>query len=185
MEGKRIKILNVEDEEVDQMALMRMVREKGLNYDVDWAANLAQANEFLGKNRYDVVLLDYIMPDGTGLDVLKSIKGAASIFLTGSGDEMVAVKAMKGGVYDYIIKDPTGGYLELLPLSIEKAIHTFKLEEEKKRSEAELKTRLEEERRLNKLLIEREFRIKELRDENERLKTEIQDLKLKIQDLGK
>lgn len=138
MEEKRIHILNLEDEELDHLALMRMIREKGLPYDVDRAADIAEGLELLRKNQYDIVLLDYMLPNGTGLDLLEEVKGTPSVMITGSGDEAVAVKAMKGGAYDYLIKDHTG-YLELLPTTIEKALHRFYLEQERKRAEEALK----------------------------------------------
>ncbi len=133
-EAKRIKILNVEDSELDRMALERTVRDKGLPYDVDHASTLARARELLAKQRYDAVLIDYRMPDGTGLELLKEINNIPSIFVTGSGDEIVAVKAMKGGAYDYIIKDPAAVYLEFLPTTIEKVLGVYNLEQERKRT---------------------------------------------------
>lgn len=183
MEQKRIRILNVEDEEIDHQALIRAVDDKGLPYDVDWAENLAVAGKLLTDNIYDIVLLDYMMPDGTGLDLLDKIRELPSIFITGSGNETVAVKAMKGGVYDYLLKDTAGMYLELLPSVIEKALNNFRMHEEKIRAENELRNRLDEMERLNSLLLQREFRIRELKEENEMLKSKIQEMerKFKIQ----
>jgi signal transduction histidine kinase len=133
-EAKRVKILNVEDSEVDRMALARTVGEKGLAYDLDHAPTLARARELLGKQRYNVVLIDYRLPDGTGLELLKEINHIPSIFVTGSGDETVAVKAMKGGAYDYVIKDSSAVYLEFLPTTIEKVLGVYNLEQERKRT---------------------------------------------------
>jgi signal transduction histidine kinase len=136
--GERIRILNVEDEEVDHMALARIVKDRGLPYEIDRAATLAEALKLLSINGYDIVLIDYMMPDGTGLELLGKIKGAPSLFISGSGDENVAVRAMKGGAYDYIMKDPSGAYLELLPTTIDKVLHTFYLEQKRKWAEEEL-----------------------------------------------
>jgi signal transduction histidine kinase len=133
-EAKRIKILNLEDSELDRMALERTVREKGLPYDLDHASTLARARVLLEREKYDVVLIDYRMPDGTGLELLKEIAHIPSIFVTGSGDEIVAVKAMKGGAYDYVIKDPAAVYLEFLPTTIEKVLGVYHLEQERKRT---------------------------------------------------
>jgi DNA-binding NtrC family response regulator len=158
-EGKRVRILNVEDEEVDHMALQRMVKEKGLLYDVDRAATLAEALEKLEGGSYDVVLIDYVMPDGTGLDLLEKIKGVPSIIITGRGDEAVAVKAMKGGAYDYIIKDPEGGYVELLPATIGQVLLIFHLAEEFKRADGALR---ESEEKLKKEIERLTERVREL-----------------------
>ncbi|MEK6725770.1 MAG: response regulator [Deltaproteobacteria bacterium] len=180
MEEKRIKILNIEDEDIDHLALMRMVKEKGLLYEVERAANLAGALKLLGEKKYDVALIDYRLPNGTGLDILDKLKGTASIFVTGSGDERVAVKAMKGGANDYIIKDPNGAYLEMLPAVVDKAMEAVSLKKEKEEAERKLREKLDTEERLNKLLLKREFRIKELRDENDKLKERIGELQKKL-----
>jgi len=139
MKDKSIRILNVEDEEVDHAAIVRMVKAMGLPYDLERAASCRQAGEMLEKNRYDIVLIDYIMPDGTGMDILKKLKAAPSIFITGRGDEEVAVSAMKAGTSDYLVKDPDGDYLELLPSIIEKALNNFRSGEERARAEKALK----------------------------------------------
>jgi diguanylate cyclase (GGDEF)-like protein len=135
MKEKPIRILYVEDDDVDQMALKRMVRDNGLPYDIDVAGTIEEALALFKKNKYDLVLLDYTLPDGTGLELLEKIKGIPSIFITGSGNETVAVKAMKAGVYDYLIKEPERGYLELLPSVIEKVTYTHQLEQEHIRAE--------------------------------------------------
>lgn len=171
-----IRILNVEDEEVDHLALLRTVKEQGLPYQVEWATCISDALTLIAQNRYGAVLIDYTLPDGTGLAVLEWLKGTASIFITGSGDERIAVNAIKGGANDYIIKDPNGAYLEILPTIIDKAMEEVILRKEKEEAEIKLREKLETEERLNKLLLQRESRIKELRDENEALKSTIKEM---------
>lgn len=131
--GERIRILYIEDDEIDRMAILRMVRAEGLPYDMVTAGSVAAALSLLEKNSYAIAILDYMLPDGTGLDLLQRIRGIPVVFVTGSGDASVAVQAMKGGAYDYLIKDPERTYLKLLPATIEKVMHTFQLEEEHKK----------------------------------------------------
>jgi signal transduction histidine kinase/DNA-binding response OmpR family regulator len=57
----------------------------------------------------DLILLDYLLPDFTGLEFIEELKAQAGktppiIMLTGQGNEAVAVEAMKSGVKDYLIK---------------------------------------------------------------------------------
>ncbi|MDD5434154.1 MAG: diguanylate cyclase [Nitrospira sp.] len=130
-----IRILHIEDDEVVQMAVRRKVKSDGLPYDIDTAPTLAAASELLGKNSYDIALLDYMLHDGTGLDLLTKIKGVPVIFVTLNEDARVAVKALKAGAYDYLIKDAGNEYLELLPATIEKVLHTFQLELEHAKDE--------------------------------------------------
>lgn len=78
-------------------------------------------------SRYDVMLLDYNLSlgDVTGLDVLKTHAGnpafPATIMLTGAGNEDVAVRAMKSGIYDYLRKQD----LEKSHLKVT-IVHAFK-----------------------------------------------------------
>lgn len=66
----------------------------------------------------DLTLLDYLMPELDGLDVLKEIRKADPqalvVFITGQGSEDIAVKAMKAGANDYITK----------PISFPDLVHT-------------------------------------------------------------
>lgn len=179
MEENRIRILYLEDEDVDSLALSRMVKEKNLPYELDRAANLAEAFRLLEERQYDVVLIDYRLPDGTGLDALEKLKEAVGIFLTGSGDEGVAVKAMKAGAYDYIIKEPTGGYLDLLPTVIDKALETAKLKKEKEEAETRLREKLDVEERLNKLFVQSNLQMHKVKEENALLKKRIEELERK------
>lgn len=169
MEQKWIRILNVEDEDIDHMALLRFAKVNSLPYDIDRAATLGEALKLVREKVYDIVLLDYIMPDGTGLGFLDKIKGIPSVFVTGSGDEVVAVSAMKGGARDYIIKDPSGTYLYLIPAVIEKVLQRFEDEKVFAKNYEDLE-------RMNRLMVNRELRMEELRVENARLKAKIAEL---------
>ena len=63
----------------------------------------------LKRSQPDIILLDYLLPDLDGLEFIEELKAQAIpippiIMLTGQGDEVVAVKAMKMGVKDYLVK---------------------------------------------------------------------------------
>jgi len=126
MMSERIKILHVEDDDVDHMTVMRLIKNGDLPYDMDRAASVSEAIRKAETGTYDLALLDYNLPDGCGLDFLDKVKNIPVIFLTGSGDPSVAVNAMKGGAYDYLIKDK--GFIELLPVSVEKTLQKVRLE---------------------------------------------------------
>ncbi|MBP1693245.1 MAG: kinE 2 [Chloroflexi bacterium] len=88
------------------------------------AHSIRELMERLNAVKYDIVLLDYRLPDGTGLDALDRIseKGypIPVIMVTGQGDERVAVQALQRGAADYLLK--TGDYLITLPSLIRKAV---------------------------------------------------------------
>jgi len=133
MEDPRHKVLLIEDDKIGQMAFERFVKDENLPYDYTIAASVSEANSILSTDRFDIVIIDYLLGDGMAFDVFDSIKDTPIIFATGAGNEELAVKAMKAGAYDYLIKDPVCKYLTVLPEIINNAISHKKTEEELKK----------------------------------------------------
>ena len=79
-----------------------------LSHHCDMAHTIHEGRRLYQKNDYDVVFLDVGLPDGSGLDLLPEIvqiKDAPEvIILTGKGDADGAELAIKGGVWDYLLK---------------------------------------------------------------------------------
>ncbi|MCI0710479.1 MAG: hybrid sensor histidine kinase/response regulator [Chloroflexi bacterium] len=72
---------------------------------------------------YDVVIVNYRLPDMTGLDVLQHLAGTIpAILMTAAGSERLAVQAMKSGAADYISLDIDLKCLQQLPVMIEQAL---------------------------------------------------------------
>ena len=76
---------------------------------------------------YNVILLDYRLPQENALELLKTIRSSESnripvILITGKGDEEIAVKSLKLGAFDYVTKNQ--GYLFKLPSVIENAFYS-------------------------------------------------------------
>ncbi len=132
MESEKYKILMVEDDRLDQMAFKRMVKEQNLAYDYTIAGSVGEARQILASRKFDVVFVDYLLGDGTAFDILSSIVDTPAVFATGTGSEELAVKAMKSGASDYLIKDPARNYLKVLPEVIKNAIRHKKAEDELK-----------------------------------------------------
>jgi two-component system phosphate regulon sensor histidine kinase PhoR len=121
-DSTRCRVLLIEDDKLDQMAFARLVEKQKLPYDYSVADSLAQARSILKSDIFDIVIVDYFLGDGTAFDVLEMIEDTPVIFATGAGDEEIAVKAMKAGAYDYVIKDMDRNYLKVLPQVVKKAI---------------------------------------------------------------
>ncbi len=124
----RLRILLVEDDEVDQKAFIRHVRNENLPYDYHVAGSLSEARNLLKENTYDLVISDYFLGDGTGFDLIGELGDTPLVFATGTGDEEIAVKAMKSGAYDYLIKDPESCYLKVLPITVDMALQNKRRE---------------------------------------------------------
>lgn len=103
-----VRVLIVEDEpDVSMLAGDLLKRE--LSARVEVAADCASARKSLSAGNFDVVLLDYRLPDGDGLALLGEISQASSppavVMVTGHGDERVAASAFKLGASGYVVKD--------------------------------------------------------------------------------
>jgi diguanylate cyclase (GGDEF)-like protein/PAS domain S-box-containing protein len=100
------------------------------NYRVDWAHSATEGKQFLQHSEYDIVLVDYFLPETTGLEFIQDLGGAnfhlPVIMLTGVGDEKIAVEAMKSGVTDYISKAQLVKNPQLLLIAIANALEQHK-----------------------------------------------------------
>jgi PAS domain S-box-containing protein len=157
MEGKEdmarsepIHILYVEDDP----GLARLVQKKlqRAGYVVDIASDGEQGVAKFEADSYDLMFVDQNLPVYDGLEVIRILasKGILppTIMITGTGDERVAVEAMKLGAGDYIVKDVGAGYLELLPSAIEKMLRQHRAIEEKQQAEEALRKSEERFRKL-------------------------------------
>lgn len=133
-----MKILLLEDNLTDADLIKRGLLNSISDCFIEIASTLKQAKELLKQEGiFDIALLDMKLPDGNGLDLLFEIRqleiDMAVIMLTGSGNEEVAVTALKSGADDYIVKRQ--GYIEILPVIIDYAIKNYK---QKIRQKAEI-----------------------------------------------
>lgn len=105
-----------------------------LSYTADTAHTLRQGLELTRRTPYDVVFLDVFLPDGNGLDILPALMALPDppevIILTGKGNPDGAELAIKGGVWDYLLK-PTS--VRDITLTLNRAL---KYRQEKKGSAA-------------------------------------------------
>jgi DNA-binding NtrC family response regulator len=106
METAKTRILIVDDESVVRESLGNWFRDEG--YLADVSASAKDALEKLGRDNWDVFLLDIRMPGIDGLELQRKIKEshpqATIIIMTAYASVESAVEAMKQGAYDYIIK---------------------------------------------------------------------------------
>ena len=130
MQGQRIRLLLIEDDKVDQMAFKRLVEGESLPYDYVIAGSVAKAQDLMQSDQFDVVIADYTLGDGTAFDLFDLVSETPVVFVTGGGDEEIAVKAMKLGAYDYLIKDRERNYLKILPVTVENAIRSKRSDEQ-------------------------------------------------------
>ena len=129
MENSIIKVLFVEDNKFDQMAFERLVKLDDLPYDYKIAKSITEARSQLKAAKFDIVITDFCLGDGTGFDIFNVLEDTPVIFVTGAGDEEIAIKAIKEGAYHYLIKDLERAYLKILPITISMALEHRKAQE--------------------------------------------------------
>ena len=137
-----MRILLVEDN-ADHKDLMSLAL---IGHDSTWEVKWVRSGEealrlLLGGEVFDLVFLDYSLPQGDGLWFLEEIRRVEAspsvVMVTGRGDEGVAVEALKGGAYDYVVKQE--GYLQRLPVVAWNAMAANRLALERKRAEDALR----------------------------------------------
>jgi two-component system, NtrC family, response regulator len=110
------KVLIIDDDSGMCYTLSRMVSMEG--HDVDCAQSLKEGSAKSNSGSYDLVLLDVMMPDGSGLDLLPKIRNSPSrpevIIMTAAGSAEGAEMAIISGAWDYLQKPFSMQELKLL-----------------------------------------------------------------------
>ncbi|HEY9828503.1 MAG TPA: response regulator, partial [Stenomitos sp.] len=127
-----LKVLVVDDDEVDRMAVQRALSRAEVQLELFEATNCAQAIQILKSTPMDCVFLDYRLPDQDGLALIRLIRSleilSPLVVLTGQGDEQIAVDMMKAGATDYLSKSKISpGRLAQILLN---AIRVYRAEQE-------------------------------------------------------
>lgn len=103
-------LLVIDDDIVDRKTILRALRDVDAQFDIVQATNGAEAIAAVSRRTFDCIFLDFRLPDVDGLELLDKLLALGGeesppiIMLTGEGNEMVAVQAMKKGAADYIPK---------------------------------------------------------------------------------
>jgi len=123
-----LRVLIVEDNDDHARLAVEVLHTEGL-FSTEVASSIEEMWNQLAARSYDVALLDYYLPDGTGLQALQEISARGYrvpvIMVTGRGDERVAAQAIQSGAIDYLVK--SGDYLYTLPALVRKAVRTHQL----------------------------------------------------------
>jgi DNA-binding NtrC family response regulator len=132
----RERILIVEDEKLIRWSIRSRLKEEG--YSIDEAATGKEAFRLLGEEECDLMLLDYRLPDITGLEILERIRqedpDVSVVMMTAYGTVENAVQAMKLGAFDYLTKPVN---LDELVVIVHKALETTRLRREVHRLRSE------------------------------------------------
>ncbi len=101
-----MRILIVEDESTLNRTLQEGLQDFG--YQVDVAENFKDAEYFIDIRNYDLVLTDWMLPDGDGIELTKIVKNRSArtsvVIVSARDDKESEIKALKTGADDYIKK---------------------------------------------------------------------------------
>ena len=104
--GEGLKILLVEDDEQTAAYIAKGLRERG--HTVDRADNGRDGLQFVTGERYDVMIVDRMLPRMDGLSLVKAARGAGvttpALFLTTMGGVDDRVAGLEAGADDYLVK---------------------------------------------------------------------------------
>lgn len=102
-----IYVLSIEDSDQDFINIQTALKEIDSIHLIR-ARNFNEAQEALEQGHIDVILLDYLLPDGNGLNFMRNIKTFRKdipfIVITGHGDEIIASRFIQEGALDYFPK---------------------------------------------------------------------------------
>ena len=126
---KRNRVLLIEDEKLIRWSLRQTFEEE--RFVVEEATEGRAGLELLGDNVFDMIMLDYKLPDITGLEVLREVRkiddDVVVIMMTAYGNVEDAVEAMKLGAFDYVNKPFN---MSQLMLTVQKGLETTLLRRE-------------------------------------------------------
>ncbi len=133
--GHSASILVIDDERGIRAGCRRALEPGGHN--VETASTLEEGRAILREHRIDLVLLDIMMPDGSGMDFLTAIQeqdpDIVTVVITGYATVELAITAIKRGAYDFISKPFTA---DLLLMTADQALEKRRLTLQAKRLQA-------------------------------------------------
>jgi diguanylate cyclase (GGDEF)-like protein/PAS domain S-box-containing protein len=107
MNQQRLLILLVEDDPAHVEAVRRAIDMTDLQWEIELARSLREARSAIAARPPDLVLADLNLIDGKAFDLLSGADDSRPypvLVMTSQGDEQMAVRAMKGGALDYVVK---------------------------------------------------------------------------------
>ncbi|MCE9688000.1 EAL domain-containing protein [Shewanella sp. AS16] len=137
-----MEVLIIDDDELDRMAIIRAMRHAGVEVNFAQATTAQQGLILANAQRFDVVLLDFRLPDCDGIEVLKMLRSTdacqtAIVMLSQQEDETLAAQALEAGAQDFLLKDEVNS--RRLWRAVYQAQHRYRLEEALHNSRNELR----------------------------------------------
>ena len=136
---KKISIMSVEESDADFKKISNCLKTL-IQLDLTRSKNVKEAIFLLNDSPVDLILSEYFLSDGSGLDILKSLSDSKLeipvVIIAGQGDETIASEVIDAGAYDYLPKNKISK--KSLFRSITNTVEKFGLEKEIKLAQGKL-----------------------------------------------
>lgn len=143
MSVQPLSLLVVEDSKFDFQLIERALSRGEITAEVTHVQRGEDALFAQESSTFDVILMDYNLPGISGIETFQTMLDRKMttpvVFLTGGGDERIAVDALKMGAQDYLVKDANGEFLRLLPIVVNKARQQWLEKVARQQAEVELR----------------------------------------------
>src|ERR1700733_2235781 len=101
MPDQKIKILIIDDDDVDRMAIKRVIKDADIDAEIFDATDMQTGTTLAFEDEFDCIFLDYDLPGNNGFEFLENYRNnkgqSPVIFVTSHADEKLAVEAIKKG----------------------------------------------------------------------------------------
>ncbi len=135
--GEVLRVLLVEDSEDDAILLIRELERAGYELVHRRVETSNQMREALGREAWEVIIVDYVMPRFGGLEALALARQSGLdvplIVVSGKLGEDMAVEAMKAGAHDYITKHNLSRFVPAIQRELREAADRMRARDELKR----------------------------------------------------
>jgi DNA-binding response OmpR family regulator len=123
--------IGIAEDDVDQLGLIELWLAEG-GHTSKGFATAADFRDGLGKERFDVLLVDWMLPDGTGQDLLSWVRQSLGwelpvIVVTARDDEATVCAALASGADDYVVKPPKPRELLARIAAVARRVHAGRL----------------------------------------------------------
>lgn len=136
---KKISIMSVEESDADFKKIYNCLK-TFMQLDLTRTKNIKETITLLSDSPVDLILSEYFLSDGSGLDILKSLNDSKLeipvVIIAGQGNETIASEVIEAGAYDYLPKNKISK--KSLSRSITNTVEKFGLEKEIKLAQGKL-----------------------------------------------
>src|SRR5689334_9816765 len=104
----RIRILHLEDERDFSELINSLLLKEGIDAEIVFAPSRREFEAALARERFDLILADYLLPDYDGLQALRCVRAQDTdipfLLVSGTIGEEAAIESLKNGATDYVLK---------------------------------------------------------------------------------